>query len=289
MLGTEFEEPALSEPRRKAARPLRVLVLGAGIAGMEAARMAASCGHQVEIWEKAARPGGQIHLAVAAPDKEEVRPVWDYRWKRMTTLGVALRCGMDATATMIRAHRPDHVVVATGARPRPLLLEGASPLQAWDVIADPSQVPEGARVAIIGGGIVGLEVADILALRGCRMTVLEALPALAPNMARNNRTDLLIRLDAAGVAFHTGARVRRLAGTRLEFSVQNAPHAIDVDLVIAAIGAVANRDVLPAVEGAEVPFTLVGDANHPGDFLSVLRDASMAGLALGLPSESLPA
>ena len=47
--------------------------------------------------------------------------------------------------------------------------------------------------------------------------------------------------------------------------------------------------MLPAVEAAGVPFTLVGDTNHPGDFLSVLRDASMTGLALGLPSESLPA
>ena len=153
----------------------------------------------------------------------------------------------------------------------------------------PFLVPEGARVAIIGGGIVGLEVADMLALRGCRMTVLEALPALAPSMARNNRTDLLLRLRAVGVEIHTKARMQRLAGTRLEITVADAPHAIDTDVVIAAIGAVANREVVPAVEASGVPFTLIGDANHPGDFLSVLRDASMTGLALGLPSESLPA
>ena len=71
--------------------------------------------------------------------------------------------------------------------------------------------------------------------------------------------------------------------------MEDAPHAIDTDVVIAAIGAVANREVVPEVEAAGVPFTLVGDANHPGDFLSVLRDAFMTGLALGLPSESLPA
>ena len=207
----------------------------------------------------------------------------------MAALGVEIHCGVDATAAMIRDHRPDHVVVATGARPRPLLLEGAAPLQAWYVIADPSLVPEGARVAIIGGGIVGLEVADMLALRGCRMTVLEALPALAPSMARNNRTDLLLRLRAAGVEFHTKARVQRLAGTRLEFTVDGRAtrhrhrcgHRRHRRRRQPGGGA--------GGRGPGVPFTLIGDANHPGDFLSVLRDASMTGLALGLPSESLPA
>jgi pyruvate/2-oxoglutarate dehydrogenase complex dihydrolipoamide dehydrogenase (E3) component len=188
---------------------------------------------------------------------------------------------------MIRDFAPDHVLVATGARPRPLALEGAAPLQAWDVIARPALVPQGARVAIIGGGIVGLEVADMLALRRCRITVLEALPSLAPQMARNNRTDLLLRLRAAGVAFHTGVQVRRQEGGVLHASADGTPLALPVDLVIAAIGALPNRDVLAAVEASGLPYTIIGDANQPGDFLSVLRDASMTGLSLGLPQERL--
>jgi pyruvate/2-oxoglutarate dehydrogenase complex dihydrolipoamide dehydrogenase (E3) component len=168
-----------------------------------------------------------------------------------------------------------------------LAVEGTTPVQAWDVIAQPSLVPEGAAVAIIGGGIVGLEVADVLLSRGCRMTVLEVAPTLAPQMARNNRTDLLIRLREAGVGFHTKARVQRLQGNTLVFSVDGKAQGIEADLVIAAIGAVPDRDVLPAVEATGIPYTLVGDANLPGDFLSVLRDASMTGLGIGLPSERL--
>ena len=287
MLGTEFEEQELIEPTHRVARPRRVLVLGGGVAGFEAARMAAARGHVVEVWEKAARPGGQIHLAVAAPDKEEVRPVWSYRFDQAMALGVTLRCGVVADEAAIRDFRPDHVVVATGASPRALALEGAAPMQAWDVIADPSLVPEGAAVAIIGGGIVGLEVADVLLARGCRMTVLEVAPTLAPQMARNNRTDLLIRLREAGVGFHTKVRVQRQLGRTLHVSVDGEAQRIEVDVVIAAIGAVPNRDVLPAVEATGIPYTLVGDANLPGDFLSVLRDASMTGLGIGLPSERL--
>lgn len=292
MLGTEFEAPELVEPQltpQVPAKPQRVLVLGAGVAGLEAARMLAARGHQVEVWEQEARPGGQIHLAVAAPDKEEVRPVWTYRWDQAVALGVPVHCNRRADAAAIRAFAPDHVLLATGARPRPLSVEGAAPVQAWDVIARPEQVPERARVVIIGGGIVGLEVADVLVQRGYRITILEAGPAIAPAMARNNRTDLVLRLQQHGVALHTRVRVQRQVGRRLEFLLDGMPQSIEgVDVVIAAIGAIPNRDAVPAVEEAGVPYTLIGDANQPGDFLSVLRDAGMAALAIGLPHHPLP-
>lgn len=284
MLGTEFEAPEFSEPPLPPApQRQRILVLGAGVGGMEVARLAAARGHEVEVWEKAAEPGGQIHLAVAAPDKEEVRPLWTWRWDQAITAGVTVRCGVAATPEMIRAFAPDHVVLATGARPRSLALQGASPLQAWDVMLDPALVPEGSVVAVIGGGIVGLEVAEILALRRCRITVLEALPAIAPAMARNNRTDIMIRLREAGVVFHTRARVECLADGALHFAVDGAAQRLDgVTHVVAAVGALPNRDALPIVEATGLPHTLVGDANQPGDYLSVLRDAWMVGLALGL-------
>lgn len=292
-LGTEMEAPEFSEPPLASApQHLRVLVLGAGVGGMEVARLAAARGHQVEVWERAREPGGQIHLAVAAPDKEEVRPLWTWRWDQAMALGVRVRCGVEATPEAIRAFAPDHVVLATGARPRPYALPGATPLQAWDVMLDPALVPEGAMVAVIGGGIVGLEVAEILALRRCRITVLEAMPAIAPAMARNNRTDIMIRLRAAGVVFHTNARVEKLEAGVLHCAVGGTPQSLDgVTHVIAAIGAVPNRDALAVVEATGLPHTLVGDANQPGDYLSVLRDASMVGLALGMrpmPKEAVP-
>jgi pyruvate/2-oxoglutarate dehydrogenase complex dihydrolipoamide dehydrogenase (E3) component len=220
---------------------------------------------------------------VAAPDKEEVRPAWSWRWDQVQALGVPVRYGISATTDAIRAFAPDHVVVATGAKPRPLSLPGAAPLQAWDVIANPTLVPDGARVTVIGGGIVGLEVADVLVQRGCRISILEALPAIAPAMARNNRTDLMIRLREVGTSFHTKVRDTRLTGDVLHFSEDGTGRELaGVTHVIAAIGALPNLDTLPAVEASGVPFTVVGDANQPGDFLSVLRDASMVGLALGM-------
>jgi 2,4-dienoyl-CoA reductase-like NADH-dependent reductase (Old Yellow Enzyme family)/thioredoxin reductase len=291
MLGTEFEAPAFSDPPLPAAaQRQRILVLGAGVGGIEVARLAAQRGHDVEVWEKAARPGGQIHLAVAAPDKEEVRPLWTARWDQAIAAGVRVRCGVEPTAAAIRAYAPDHVVIATGARPRPYALPGAAPMQAWDVIADPTLVPEGAGVAVIGGGIVGLEAAEMLSLRGCRITVLEAMGAIAPAMARNNRTDIMIRLRAAGAVFHTGARAERLEDGVLHGVMGGEALRLDgITHVIAAVGALPNREPLDAVEASGMPHTLVGDANQPGDYLSVLRDAWMVGLALGLrPAAATP-
>jgi thioredoxin reductase len=292
MLGTEFEEPALAEPQLGVAEgfprpaPQRVLVLGAGVAGMEVARIAAARGHVVEVWEKAVRPGGQMHLAVAAPDKQEVWPVWTYRWDQAMALGVTVRTDVAVTEAAIRGFAPDHIVVATGARPRPLAVPGdPAPLQAWDVIANPALVPHGAKVVVVGGGIVALEVADVLAVhRGCASTVLEAGPAIAPAMARNNRTDLIIRLREAGCAFHVTAAVLRREGATLHATVEGAPRALPCDVLVAAVGAVPNRDALPAVEATGLPFTLVGDCNQPGDFLTGLRDAWMTGLAIGMPA-----
>jgi pyruvate/2-oxoglutarate dehydrogenase complex dihydrolipoamide dehydrogenase (E3) component len=284
MLGTELEAPEFIDgPFAPASVKQRVLILGAGLAGAEVSRLAATRGHEVEIWEKSARAGGQIHLAVAAPDKEEVRPAWSWRWDQVQALGVPVRYGVSTTADAIRAFAPDHVVVATGAKPRPLSLPGAAPLQAWDVIANPVLVPDGARVAVIGGGIVGLEVADVLVQRGCRISILEALPAIAPAMARNNRTDLMIRLREVGTSFHTKVRDARLVGDVLHFTEDGtAREMAGMTHIIAAIGALPNLDTLPVVEASGIPFTVVGDANQPGDFLSVLRDASMVGLALGM-------
>jgi dimethylglycine catabolism A len=103
-------------------------VLGAGVSGLECARIAAGRGHHVEVWERAQSIGGQMELAVASPGKSEVELVWRYRWQEIETLKVPLRTGVDATAEHIRAFRPDLVVLATGALPKvaPFSLETLS-------------------------------------------------------------------------------------------------------------------------------------------------------------------
>jgi 2,4-dienoyl-CoA reductase-like NADH-dependent reductase (Old Yellow Enzyme family) len=289
LVGTEFETLSFLEPHLDRAalpddRRRRVLVIGAGVSGVEAARVAAGLGHFVEVWEKTRAAGGQMPLALAAPDKMDVSGVWTYRLVELDQLGISIRFGQSITPERIRDYAPEMVIVATGARPRdfPMQLEWPVPVrQAWDVLFDPLSIEPGAAVTIVGGGIVGIETADLLVTRGCRVTVVELQPTVAPEMARNNRFEVLARLKRAGTTILTDTRIEAVVDGHLVLASRGAMHRIDPGVaIVLALGAVANRDVVPAIEAAGAPYVLVGDCNQPGDFLTAIRDASMAALAL---------
>jgi pyruvate/2-oxoglutarate dehydrogenase complex dihydrolipoamide dehydrogenase (E3) component len=272
---------------KKLTKPKRVLVIGAGVAGAEAARVAAGLGHQVEIWESSDRLGGQIYLAVAAPDKEEVWPAWSYRWKELETLDVAIKRNVTVTEENLRAYAPDLVIVATGSRPRPSPVDlsgldaGVQQLHAWDLLANPDLIARGAPFTIIGGGMVGIEVADLFATRGSAATIIEITGKVAPEMARNNRIDILLRLKQAGVRTLLNTSVQSARGRLLQLKSADGLAEIDAGAaVVTAIGPRAERSVVPVVERAGCEYVLVGDCNAPGDFMSAIRDGYFAAMSL---------
>ena len=292
VIGTEFEalehaEPQLF-PERKTKSPGRVLVIGAGITGLEAARASAARGHVVEVWEKSARIGGQMPLAMAAPDKVEVEPVLSYRLNLVRELGVRIRTSMTATVTALRAYAPDFVIVATGVLPRAhpfdvsQLDSAVRVLHAWDVLHDPLLLAAAKRVTIIGGGMVGAESADLLTAQGKQCTLIEMLDTIASGMARNNRMELVERLAARGTQMLTRVKVERAVGATLTLRADDgAVRDIDAgDALIFATGPAPVRDVVPLLQEAGVEYALAGDCYRPGDFLSCLRDGWLAALSV---------
>ncbi|MBC7436744.1 MAG: FAD-dependent oxidoreductase [Bdellovibrionales bacterium] len=291
MVGTEFETLEHAEPQlfpSPAGLRKRVLVLGAGVAGIEAARVIRGRGHEVEVWEKSTRVGGQIHLAVAAPDKTEVQPVWDYRWSELQAMQVPVRVGVSADKALIQAFAPDYVVVATGSVPRAAVLDTSAlapdiaVVHAWDVFKEPALVAPGSTVTVVGGGMVGVEIADLLRLKGCTIQVLEMQAHAANGMARNNKFELLERLADSGVRVITQCRIQGLAGREVKVQIgQGEAESLAIgQTLIFATGPRPNTDVVEAVEASGVPYSCVGDCNVPGDFLSALRDAWMVGLGI---------
>jgi dimethylglycine catabolism A len=300
MIGTEFEALEYAEPQlfpeSRTKQPKRVLVLGGGVSGAEAARVLAARGHRVEVWEKADRPGGQMPLAAAAPDKREVEPVWSYRAEELEALGVPIECGVTATVSSVRAFRPDFVVVATGAAPRPCPFDVSrldpriGVVHAWEILAAPERVARGSSVTIIGGGMVGMETADLLSVRGVACTVVEALPRVAEGMARNNRMELIERVQERGARVLTQARVVAAVGAALDLEgADGAATRVEIgDYLVVAIGPAPERGAAAVCEEAGVPYALVGDANKPGDFLTCLRDAWMVALSVDRYRGAMP-
>lgn len=291
MLGTEFETLEHAEPQlfdTPTTGRKRVLVLGAGVSGIEAARVASARGHQVEVWEKSAEVGGQIHLAVAAPDKTEVQPVWDYRWSALAALQVPVHTSVNVDEARLRAFAPDFVIVATGAVPRTMPLDSRAldprvvVLHAWDVFRAPDKIAQGATVTVIGGGMVGVELADLLREKACKVQVLEMQEGAANGMARNNRFELLERLAAAGIEVITRCRIDGIVGQHLKVKICAAePTELPIgDALIFATGPRPNLEVMTVVEASGIAHALVGDCNVPGDFMSGLRDAWMVALSI---------
>jgi 2,4-dienoyl-CoA reductase-like NADH-dependent reductase (Old Yellow Enzyme family)/NADPH-dependent 2,4-dienoyl-CoA reductase/sulfur reductase-like enzyme len=286
LMGTEFEaldklEPGLNGHELKSTR---ILVIGGGVAGLEAARVFAANGHIVEVWEREAQAGGQMPLAVAAPDKEDVAGVWTYRVAALEQLGVPIRTQMIATIDSIRAFAPDLVVVATGSTPRPPpfpVRSNIPVIQAWDALRQPELIPEGGDITVIGGGMVGIETAECIVQRKCRVTILEGQSVVAKEMARNNRWDVLLRLKQADARIVTDAPVLSIEGDTIvcRDGAGTAQYPAG-DVIVLAIGPRPVRDVAGLAEAAGIPWVLVGDCNNvPGDFLTAIRDASMVAWA----------
>jgi thioredoxin reductase len=282
LVGTEFETLAKLEPGLEGIKKqdTRVLVIGGGVAGLEAARVFAANGHRVEVWERKHQAGGQMDLALAAPDKDDVSGVWTYRVATLAQLDVPIRTGVEPTVDSIRGYRPDLIVIATGAMPRdaPFPTNTNVPMiQAWDVLRRPELIPEGSSVTVVGGGMVGIETAECIAKRARHVAILEGRSVVAKEMARNNRWDVLLRLGDANARIVTEAAVVSIEGAAvLCRSGQNIVRHPAGDRIVLAIGSRPVHDVSQLADLAGVPWVMAGDCNNvPGDFLTAIRDASM--------------
>jgi 2,4-dienoyl-CoA reductase (NADPH2) len=148
-----------------ATRPRRVAVVGAGPAGLAAALTAAQRGHQVTLFEKADRIGGQLNMARRIPGKEEFHGLVDWYATMVSDAGIDLRLGAEARPGDLAGS--DHVILATGVRPRDPQIpgqDGPNVLSYVDVLS--RGAPVGLRVAIVGAGGIGFDVAEFLAHDG---------------------------------------------------------------------------------------------------------------------------
>lgn len=264
---------------RPAAAPKTVWVAGGGPAGMEAARVAAERGHRVTLFERRGKLGGQLLFADLPPHKGEWRHFIAWQKRRLVALGVELRLGRALTAEEVLAGRPDHLIVATGARsliPPIPGVDGPNTATCIEVLTGRKAC--GRRAVVVGGGAVGCETAEFLRARGCEVTIVEMLPEIAPDVDYWNRWVLLDRLEAAGIRQVVGARAEAVTAEGVRIQAGGAERLLEADTVVLAVGARAYNPLARGLEGRFAAVTFIGDCATPGK----VRQAVDAGFRAGL-------
>lgn len=248
----------------------RVVVVGGGPAGMEAAVIAAERGHEVTLFEKENALGGQIRVAVIPPHKDEVGNVTRYLESQLAKLGVKVELGKAATHEVVAQLKPDVVILAAGGMPIVPAIPGTSRgnvVTAWDVL---NGKETGNRVVVVGGGMVGCETADFLAEKGKKVTVVEMLPAIAQDMGFIRRGLLLDRFAEYPVEVKTDTEIREIVADGV---ITGDGEKITADTVVLALGVIASRELEISLSSKSWVLYCVGDCDTPGNIMTGIHRA----------------
>jgi 2,4-dienoyl-CoA reductase (NADPH2) len=292
LLGTPFTdiEPA---PVKK-----KVLVIGGGPGGMEAARVSALRGHDVTLYEKQPKLGGLLPIAaiVKGDHPEDVPLIVDYLERQVRQLGVKVVTGKAADLATVERLRPDVVFLATGATAtippikgidRPNVVSGAAlhkRLKLATRVIPPYTIrsltkyylPLGKNVVVIGGALQGCELAEFLVKRGRTVTIVEQADMLGEGMVDAMLFSLMIWFGKKGVEMISGVKEYVEISDRGLTIVDRdgVTRTLQADTFVSALPLSSNDDLLPALEGTVAEVHAVGDAGKPG----LIRDAISAGL-----------
>lgn len=301
----ELLKDSLLPTQVKSHHPENILVIGAGVAGLEYARVAAMRGHRVTIWEEKTKPGGQVSIAAAPPGRYDFLRLVYYLLHACADLKVEMRYGKKATVDNVMAEVKagvfERVVIATGAKPITPSIpvdEGVSVVQAWDVLTN--QAETGSHVVIVGGGAVGVETAlklaevgtiDAATLRhlmlyqaekpeelyrlltqgSIHITIVEMLKGIGKDIGVTTRWSMLSLLKKFNVQTIDRSKVVAIKQTGVLVEKPEGLELISADTVVLAVGSRSENTIYEELKGQIEKLTIIGDASKPGKMLDAIR------------------
>jgi 2,4-dienoyl-CoA reductase-like NADH-dependent reductase (Old Yellow Enzyme family)/thioredoxin reductase len=273
--------PALGREREYMITPTKerkkVVVVGGGPAGMEAARVAALRGHEVMLCEKGSRLGGKLLLAAAPPFKEEIMKLVDFLSSQIKKLGIRVELETEATSPFLKSYKPDVVVLATGSTPLIPQISGIdrkNVVIAEDVLDHKVEV--GSRIAVLGGGQVGCEVAAFLAEKGKKVIVVEMLEVLAADLGkRQGRQFLIDYLTEKGVTLLTQMKGEEISDQGLlVIDKYGQRQIVEVDTVVLACGSIPDKGLFERLKGIAPEIHIAGDCAKTRTILGAIDEAA---------------
>jgi len=283
-----------------AAHKKRVVVVGGGPGGMEAARVAAARGHEVVLYEKAPRLGGSLPMAalIKGTQIEDLPALVYYFETQLRKLGVRVQLQQEFTPAMARVLKPEAVVVASGGRHATPTISG---IDRWNVLTGQALarkaapylrlfgpqllgwitrfwLPVGKRVVVIGGQLHGCQVAAFLVKRGRHVTIVEASDQLGEGISVAMKPRLLDWLAEKGVAILTGAECREITDEGAIVRTRDGTvRTVIADTVITALPTLSNPALSKVLEGVVPEVYAVGDCGESRLILQAIADGSRVG------------
>lgn len=241
-------------------------MVGGGIAGMEAARVAALRGHKVTLYEKGDRLGGHFIPGSAPEFKQDRGLLRGYYSTQLTKLGVKIELKKEVTPKLVEEMKPEVVIIATGSTPIIPEVPGIEKdivVTAIDLLL--GQKKAGERVIVAGGGLVGCETAVYLAQQGKRVTIVEILDRILSGIFEANRQYLFKLLAENYVSVLTNASLGRVTdeGAIVVNKRRRYEAELKADTVVLALGLKPERGLIEALEGKVPELHVIGDSEEP--------------------------
>lgn len=257
----------------------KILIIGGGPAGMEAAIVAAERGHKVTLCEKDKELGGQLKLAVVPPEKQSIIPLLTYFKDRIEKVGITVKTGIKITGNKIREFDPDVIILATGSCPRKLDIQNSSNIIEFtghSLLSMPGEsVPSGKMFVVVGGGRVATETAEYLATKGNEVTMIvrRNAAAVAEDVGHAHRQRLLKRLNEKGVRILLFTVPISFETNHLVIKRMGNIERITTDYVVQAIGSEKTDGLIRILRQTGKEFYRIGDCVET----RTIRDAIVEG------------